>query len=183
MNRTISNKNKPSHKVIIFWSLIALLTLSFIGLVIYRFISTREANISDNLINLSEEQVLGKEGTYYIYVYSRVGVTEGKLELEKADELEISINKYITYVKNHSNVNKIYGMVVDSGTGTYGNNSRLVDGDSAKTVVENVDKFENLWLHVDDIPILMKIENGKVTKAYLTANAIKEELDKAMELL
>jgi hypothetical protein len=160
MNRVI-NKKKPSHRVIIFWSIIALLTLTFIGIVIFRFINTREASLSDNLINLKEEQLLNQEGTYYIYVYSRIGVTENKLELDKANELEISIDKYITYVKNHSNADKIYGMVVDSGTGTFGNYSRLVDGDSINTSVVGATKFDDLWIHKNDIPILIKVE-GKM---------------------
>jgi hypothetical protein len=181
MNRAISKKQKPSHRVVIFWSIIGLLTLIFIVLVIVQFFNTRESTLSDNLINLKEEQVLNQEGTYYVYVYSRIGVTESKLELEKASDLETLLNKYITYVKKHSNANKIYGMVVDSGTGTYGNYSRLVDGDDARTDVEGVSEFEKLLIHVDDLPILMKIENKRVVKAFTTESAIREELDRAME--
>ncbi|HEY8396188.1 MAG TPA: hypothetical protein VIK96_05360 [Bacilli bacterium] len=180
MNRAISKKTKPSHRVIIFWSIIGLLTLTFIALVIVRFINSREATISDSLINLKEEQVLNQEGTYYVYVYSRVGVTEDKLELEKAKDLETLINNYITYVKKHSNANKIYGMVVDSGTGTYGNYSRLVFGSSASTDVQGASKFEDLWINAEDLPILLKIENKKVTEAFLTESDIREELEQAI---
>ena len=52
----------------------------------YRSIfNTRESTLSDNLINLKEEQVLNQEGTYYVYVYSRVGVTESKWNWKKLD--------------------------------------------------------------------------------------------------
>lgn len=180
MNRTISKKQKLSYRAFIFWSLIALLTLTFIVLVIVRFVGSREKTLSDNLINLRGEEVLSQEGTYYVYVYSRVGVTENKLELEKAADLEKLIDNYITYVKKHSNATKIYGMVIESsGTGNYGNYTRLVFGDATTDVV-GATRFEDLWIHAEDLPIVMKIENKRVTKAFLAENEIREELDKAM---
>lgn len=177
----MSRKQKLSFRGLVFWSIIALLTLIFIVLVIVRFFSSRETTFSDNLINLKEEQVLNQEGSYYVYVYSRVGVTEHKLELEKAEDLELLINNYITYVKKHSNAKRIYGMVVDStgAGGSSGNRGRLVF--NRDTEVVGASKFDDLWINAEDLPILFVVEGKKVTRAFLTENEIREELGRAME--
>ena len=52
MNRNLSTKNKLSYKVLGFWSIIALLTLIFIGFVIVKFIETRNIQTMDDLINV-----------------------------------------------------------------------------------------------------------------------------------
>ena len=177
----MSRKQKLSFRGLVFWSIIALLTLIFIVLVIVRFFSSRETTFSDILINLKEEQVLNQEGSYYVYVYSRVGVTEHKLELEKAEDLELLINNYITYVKKHSNAKRIYGMVVDStgAGGSFGNRGRLVF--NRDTEVVGASKFDDLWINAEDLPILFVVEGKKVTRAFLTENEIREELGRAME--
>ena len=52
----MSRKQKLSFRGLVFWSIIALLTLIFIVLVIVRFFSSRETTFSDNLINLKEDR-------------------------------------------------------------------------------------------------------------------------------
>jgi hypothetical protein len=70
-------------------------------------------------------------------------------------------------------------MIVDSGSDNYGNYGALVFG-TQSTNVRNVTSFSNFKVHVDDLPMLVKISNGRVTDQYLTESAIKEELQKAM---
>src|SRR5690606_21549407 len=107
MNRNLSTKNKLSYKVLGFWSIIALLTLIFIGFVIVKFIETRNIQTMDDLINLREQQIFEQKGTYYVYVYSKVGVTEDKNELEEAAELEETIINYLTYAKKNNEASKL----------------------------------------------------------------------------
>lgn len=177
MNKVVSKKFQPSYKTIVFWSLVALLTLSFIVFVIVRFVeSNNRVDAIDDLTNLSSQQIFEKTGTYYVYAYSRVGVTTEKLELEKAEDLEETILTYLTFAKRNSSANRMFGMNVDS----YENNSCLIDGDLVYTSVINKTSFTGLRIHKDDLPILMKIEDGKVIGAYLTESDIREELQTAM---
>ena len=163
MNRAIINKNKPSYKVIMFWSIIGLLTLIFIGFIIYRFIDSRKVSLED--YNLIGSELLEQEGTYYIYVYSRFGVADDvEAERDKTDELLVLINTYLNYTEKHSNANKLYGMVVDSGA--YGNSDRLVKGDTQTSVIGK-SKFDDLLIHKNDVPLLMKVVNGTVQSAFI----------------
>lgn len=180
MNRNLVQKKKPSYKVVVFWSIIALLTLVFVGFVIFKFVETNSKVTIDDITNLRQQQIFEQEGTYYVYVYSKLGVTEEKYELEKAKELEQLITNYLNYAKKNKNANKLFGMIVDSGSGTYGNNSVLIEGDSLNTSTVNVSTFSNLRIHKKDLPILLKIKDGKVTTQYLKETEIRNELQLAM---
>jgi len=131
----------------------------------------------DDLQNLRENQILEQEGSYYVYIYSKVGVTEEKAELEKAADLEELIITYMTYAKRNSQAKRIYGMIVDSTAGNYGNHSILFEG-SEKTNVVNKTRFSDMSVNKNDVPILILIENGRVAKQYVTEKDIREELDK-----
>lgn len=177
MNKVITKKNKPSYKVILFWSIISLLTLIFIAFVVVKFIDNqREVNKLDELNNLTGQQIFDKEGTYYVFVYSKVGVTESKLELDKLEDLEEAILNYLTYVKRNSDKNKMYGMIVDG----YENYSCLVEGSSLDTSVVGKTNFADLRIHKADLPILLKIQNGKVISAFLTESDIRKEIQNAI---
>ncbi|MCK9537078.1 MAG: hypothetical protein M0R05_05825 [Bacilli bacterium] len=176
MNKKLSSKKQLSHKVMIFWSMIGLLTLIFIVTVIVMFVKARSSRSIDDLINLHENEIFEQKESYYIYVYSKVGITDEKAELDKAADLEELIITYMTYAKRNSQAKRIYGMNVDS----YRNRSVLITGSQLTEVLYKT-KFINLRINTDDVPILMKIEGGKVVKDYLTEKAIREELDSQMK--
>jgi len=180
MNRKVVKKNNLSYKVVIFWTIFALLSISFVGLVVNKFFESRPETSLESVRNLTENQIFEQEGTYYVYVYSIVGVTEDKYELDKAEDLEETILTYLTYVKRNPETNKMYGMIVDSGAGTYGNYSSLIDGEGLTTDVVGKSSFSGLKIHKNDLPILLKFENGKVKSAYLTESDIRKELQFAM---
>jgi hypothetical protein len=69
-------------------------------------------------------------------------------------------------------------MVVDSGA--YGNSDRLVKGDTQTSVIGK-SKFDDLLIHKNDVPLLMKVVNGTVQSAFYTQNDISAELQKAMD--
>ncbi|NLD25775.1 MAG: hypothetical protein GX661_00260, partial [Acholeplasmataceae bacterium] len=82
------------------------------------------------------------------------------------------------YTENNSNANKIYGMVVDSRI--YGYAEIFTDNKDYATNVKQKSKFEDLLINLNDIPLLMKIQNGTVKDAFITQNDIRRELDNAM---
>ncbi len=178
MNRPLATKkSQTSLKMIMFWSTIALLTLAFMVFVVVKFVeANQEVHQMDDLTNLTADQIFDREGTYYIYAYSKVGVTEGLAELDKAGDLEETILTYLTFVRRNSDANKMFGMIVES----YENASCLIDGDGVYTSVLNKTTFSGLRIHKEDLPILMRIESGKVGAAFLTESDIREELQTAM---
>jgi hypothetical protein len=107
-------------------------------------------------------------------------VTNDKYELEKAENLEEQILMYLSYVKRNSDANKMYGMIVDSSAGNYGNHSCLVSGDET-TSVNGKSTFSSLRIHENDIPILLKITNNAVESSFLTETAILNELKNAIK--
>lgn len=176
MNRNLQTKNKPSYKVYSFWVIIAMLTIVFIGIVVVKFVEARNIQSMNDISNLSGEQIFQQEGTYYVYIYSKVGVTDEKYELERAEELEEAIVKYLTYAKRNKEAAKLYGMIVDSGSGGLGNYGRLVNGNSN---IINVSVFSDLKISRSEVPLLIKITNGRITANYKTNSNIQEELQKA----
>lgn len=179
MNRKLSTKQQLSHKVIIFWSMIGLLTLVFIITILTIFFRNSSPSSIDDLTNLREDHIFRQEGTYYVYVYSKIGITEEKAELDKASDLEELITNYMTYAKRNSQANRLYGMIVDSTAGNYGNHSCLFEGTAATTVL-NKTQFDTLQINKADIPILLLIKDGRVTGAYLTEREIRQELELQM---
>jgi heme/copper-type cytochrome/quinol oxidase subunit 2 len=64
MNKPISKKAPTSHKTVIFWTIIAAISLFFIGLVVYRFIDRqKEVTNLNELTNLREQQIFAQGGT------------------------------------------------------------------------------------------------------------------------
>lgn len=180
MNRNQLMKNNISYKTYIFWSIMGLLTLLFIGFSTIKIVEKYSKQTMDDMVNLYEEQVLNQVGTYYVYVYSKVGITDSKYELEKAKELEETITNYLTYAKRNKNATKIYGMIVDDGSKNYGNYQVLVDGTSFTTMIEQVTSFSKIRIHKEDVPMLFKVTNGKIAKQYLKESEIREELQTAI---
>lgn len=168
MNKKLSAKKQISHKVVIFWSMISFVTLAFVVAIIIMFVNAQSTRSINDIRNLYEEEVFQQEGSYYVYVYSKIGITDEQADLEEL------IVTYMTYAKRHSNARRIYGMNVDS----FRNKSAVFM--SGSTNVVGSARFSSLKINADDIPILMLIENGKVSKAYLTEKEIRDALDKDM---
>lgn len=168
MNKKLSAKKQISHKVVIFWSMISFVTLAFVVAIIIMFVNAQSTRSINDIRNLYEEEVFQQEGSYYVYVYSKIGITDEQADLEEL------IVTYMTYAKRHSNARRIYGMNVDS----FRNKSAVFM--SGSTNVVGSARFSGLRINADDIPILMLIENGKVSKAYLTEKEIRDALDKDM---
>lgn len=168
MNKKLSAKKQISHKVVIFWSMISFVTLAFVVAIIIMFVNAQSTRSINDIRNLYEEEVFQQEGSYYVYVYSKIGITDEQADLEEL------IVTYMTYAKRHSNARRIYGMNVDS----FRNKSAVFM--SGSTNVVGSARFSSLRINADDIPILMLIENGKVSKAYLTEKEIRDALDKDM---
>ena len=65
MNKKYGQQQKTSYKSIIFWGLIALITLIFIIVIIVRFAQSRTVNSYDSLKQLQGEEILEQSDKYY----------------------------------------------------------------------------------------------------------------------
>lgn len=174
MNRSQTTSKKLNYKVLGFWGIIGLLTLIFVGFITIKFIQTKSQPTMNDMHNLSGQQIFNQDGTYYVFVYSKVGITEDKAELEKLEELEDAILNYLKFSKNNKTAPKLFGMIVDSGAGTYGNYSVLIEGSSSTTVI-NKFSFDSLRINKKDVPMLMRIRGGVVDGYYILENDIRAE--------
>lgn len=172
MNRNIANKNKVSSGSVIFWSVMGILVLIFIGFVILKFVNSKGEKTLKDLVNIKEQQVFEQKGTYYVYVYSIQGVTDEKTELDVASELEETITNYLNFEKTNKDAPKLFGMLVDSSKGSYENYRTLIKGNS-KTDIVGISNFNDLKINVKNVPMLFKVENGKIVAQYLTVSDIE----------
>lgn len=182
MNRNLTTRNKLSYKVLGFWSVIALLTLVFIGFVVVKYVENKNVQTMNDISNLKGEEVFQQEGTYYVYIYSKVGIVvndipRGDNELERAAELEETIVSYLTYAKRNKDATKLYGMIVD----VYENSGSLVVGEQTTQTV-NVTSYGGLKINTKDVPMLIKITGGRITNQFLKESDIREELQKASNI-
>ena len=172
---TKENKNK----VLIFWSLILVITFIFVVLFIIRVIDTRLFESYDDIekakLNLVVD-ITSEEGEYFVYVYSAKKDDNGKLidtassDVNKAVDVLPTVLNYFNYVrrnergkKNDSDLQKIYGYNVK-------NNAK----DS------NLDA-DHLDVKLSQLPMLVKIKGGNgVVDKYITANDIEKTLNEIM---
>src|SRR5690554_6880081 len=137
MNRNLATRNKPSYKVYGFWSIIVLLTLVFISFVIVKFVQSRSDLDMDDLSNLSYREVLSVEAKpYYVFIYSKFGVTEDESDLERIEELRPTIENYLNRVKNDKELPKLYGMIVENNYGV--NDAILISGVDPSNLLNKV---------------------------------------------
>lgn len=174
MNRNIAAKNKPSYKVYGFWSIIVLLTLVFVAFVIVKFVSSRSDLDLDDLSNLTGQQVLEREGTYYVFIYSKVGITEDKTELERTEELRKTIENYLNRADKNKELPKLYGMIVENG---YGDNDLTLFTGEEGTQLEGKTNFRDFRINKADVPMLIKVSNKRVSAQYLKEIDIKRVLE------
>jgi len=171
MNRNISAKNKPSYKVYGFWSIIVLLTLVFVGFVVWQFIrSTSRLTIAEDMTNMKYEYILDQKGTYYVLVYSYKDINGENNELY-TEELKETIEIYLNHAKENKEAPKLYGMNLDD----IANRGSLKTGTSS-TSNTGVTSYKNVKINEKDVPTIIKVTDGKVVKDYVLEIDILEEL-------
>jgi len=171
MNRNISAKNKPSYKVYGFWSIIVLLTVIFVGFVVWQFIkSTNRLTIAEDITNIKYEYILDQKGTYYVLVYSYKDITGEDNELY-TEELKETIEIYLNHAKGNNEIPKLFGMNLDD----IANRGSLKTGTSS-TSNTGYTSYKSIKFNETDVPTIMKITDGKVIKDYVLEIDILEEL-------
>ena len=114
MGNSFSKKNSMNYKAITFWTIVGLLTLSFIIYVVVKFTERTLRPVE----NFDKVQVYGndmyeiKEDKYFVYIY---GANNNKND--KVNELEEHILNYLTFIKRNSKEEKainLYTFNVDA---------------------------------------------------------------------
>lgn len=169
--------DKLNLKVVVFWSLILIITILFAILFAMRIYDTRTFNSYDDIakadLNLVYD-IKSEKGEYYVYIYSAKENNEGKLvdtnrtDIEKANEILPTVFNYFNYVRRNERelgdkdgFCKIYGYNVN-------NNAK----DSNLT---------SLNLKLEQLPALVLISDSKVTSTYEKVTDIRKQLQSLMK--
>ena len=172
MNKKYQKPKQLSYKSIIFWSIIAIITLIFLIVMVVKFAQSRTVNSYSSLKQVSSEQVFAqKDDTYLVFIYN--SYDENSTTKDEFDQLMFN---YITfakrYAKNNDDVLAIYGLNVNKPE-----NSRIiVSGDNVTESIRGINKFENLKISKNNVPLLLIIKDGAVSDYKATNSDISDYL-------
>lgn len=163
-NKTQLN-NKP--KVIVFWSIIGVITITFVLSIVLMFINSREIKNYRDMDNLVRDSMFTQNETvYFVYVY---GSTDN--DTEKADYVNPTIFNYLNFVKHNSRkdgVIKMYGLDIDY----FENRSALSNAHSAF----GISTFADFKVNRNELPILIVVDSGRVVDRRVKEQEIEETL-------
>lgn len=171
MNKKYGQQQKTSYKSIVFWGLIALITLIFIVVIVVRFAQSRTVNSYDSLTQLEGEEILKQEDKYLVFVYN--SENEKNSENDEFDKLVFNYISFSKRNKSNTSVFKIFGFDVVKPE----NKKVLISSDGGKANnISNVEEFEELLIKSGDIPMLLVISGNKIVDYKDSDNAISEYL-------
>ena len=170
MNKKYGQQKQNNYKAILFWGIIALVTLIFVVAIIVKFAQSRTVNSYDSLKNLVGEELFdASENQYIVFVY------DGEKEEEyKKDEFDQVIFNYITFAKRNKNneeVYEIFGFDINEPS----NYKVVIDGDKSATIV-GAETIKDLLIKSGDIPVILIIKDNKVVDYKDSDNSISEYL-------
>jgi len=182
MNNKKTNKSNKPYKVIIFWSVISIMTIIFVIATIDIF--TRYQTIDsledvDNLRLAAESVYYQEETVYYVYAYPKDGSTN---YTQKTKDIEPIVLEYLNYVKHNfpddkENVKKMYLFCVDDAA----NRGSLVDEyPSGFDIFSSNDYFNDFKLKRSDLPILLKVDTEYIVDRQILKTEIANELQNEM---
>ncbi len=177
MNKKYQKPKQLSYKSIIFWSIIAVITIIFLIVMVVKFAQSRTVNSYSSLKQVSGEQVFSqKDDTYLVFVYN--SYDENSATKDEFDQLMFN---YITfakrYAKNNDDVFAIYGLNVNKPE----NSRAIVSGDNVSESIRGINKFENLKISKNNVPLLLIIKDGAVSDYKATNSDIGDYLQNIME--
>ena len=170
MNKKYGQQKQNNYKAIVFWGIIALVTLIFIVAIIVKFAQSRTVNSYDSLTNLVGEDLFdASEDQYIVFFYDAE-----KEEEYKKDEFDQVIFNYITFAKRNKNndeVYEIFGFDINEPA----NHKVLVDGEKTATIV-GAEAIKDLLIKSEDVPVILIIKDNKVVDYKDSDNSISEYL-------
>ena len=176
MNKKYGKQQKTSYKSIIFWGLIALITLIFIIVIIVRFAQSRTVNSYDSLKQLQGEEILEQSDKYLVFVYN--STTEKSSEIDNFDKVVFNYISFAKRNKSNESVFKIFGFDIVNPD----NKKVVISSDSGKTAnISNVEDFSELLIKSGDIPMLLIISGNKIIDYKDSDNAISEYLQNIID--
>lgn len=176
MNKKYGQQKKTSYKSIVFWGLIALITLIFIIVIIVRFAQSRTVNSYESLKQLEGAEVLEQSNKYLVFVYNSTEEKESA-----SDNFDNVMFNYISFAKRNKgndDVLAIYGFDIVKPE----NKKIIVSAESSKDYnITNVEEYEELLIESDQVPVLLVISGNKITDFKDSDNAICDYLQTIMD--
>lgn len=174
MNKKYGQQQKTSYKSIVFWGLIALITLIFIIVVIVRFAQSRTVNSYESLNHLEGAEVLEQKDKYLVFVYD----SSSEKEIENFDEVVFNYISFAKRNKNNDEVFAIYGFDISNPE----NKKVIISGEGSKEAnISNVEEYDELLIENDSIPMLLIVSSNKITGYKDSDNAICDYLQTIMD--
>lgn len=183
MSKNAKQVKSNKAKLITFWSIIGLFTLAFITIVIIMYMETRPfedyEDIKEADLTLVGQEILKnpQASDYYVYIYNS-NINNNKIDAIKAEELKPIIFNYFNFVRLHSrkkNVVKIFGFDVDNYV------NRSIVGNENR--VSQVSDYANLKVKEADLPMLVRVTDGKIETQSIYLSEIQKSLQTAMDNL
>ncbi|MDD3170908.1 MAG: hypothetical protein PHO86_01155 [Bacilli bacterium] len=169
MNKKVVKTNSTSYKTIIFWGVIAILTLAFVVTIVIRFIGSRTINSYDSIDHVVGDEIFEKkEETYLVYLYS----SDDEYS-EAVDAMEEIIFNYVTFQGRNDSDADVYKMYAADLSNP--ENAKSVVYESTTNVL-SVDDFDSLKVSDKSIPVLLVIKDGSVISYDITDNDISDYL-------
>lgn len=173
MNRQYNKKqlnNKP--KVIVFWSMIGVITITFILSIVLMMVNSREISSYQEMDNVVRDGLFTQEEVmYFVYVYG-----SSNNATEKADYVNPTIFNYLNFVKLNSRkdgVMKMYGLDIDY----FENRSALSDAHSSF----GISTFTEFKVNRNELPIVLVVDSGRIVDRRVKEQEIEETLQDAIK--
>jgi len=181
MNKKVNKSNK-AYKVIIFWSVISIMTIIFViaTINIYARYQTIDSLEDVSKLRLAAEAVYHQdEATYFVYVYPKDGSVN---YTQKTKDVEPIVLEYLNYVKHKypddkKNIFKMYLFCVDDAA----NRGCLVDEiPSGSDILASNDYFSDFKIKRSDLPQLLKVNAHYIVDRQILKTEIANELQNEM---
>ncbi len=169
-------RNSLNVKVVIFWSMILLITVLFAVLFAIKIHDTKIFDSYEDInrakLNLVYD-ITSEEGTYYVYVYSAkesngILVDTNKTDITKANEVLPTVFNYFNYVRRNER--------------TLGNNEDFYRIYAYNVKSARDSNLEKLNLNLDQLPALVRVNGDEdgIDEIITSANGIQRELSDLM---
>lgn len=177
-----TNKTSKAYKIIIFWSVLGIMSVVFIVATIALFARYKPINSLNDVsrLNLAGEALYYQDETvYYVYAYPREGSANYS---QKTKDIEPIILEYLNFVKHKfpdkpDKVKKMYLYCVDDAS----NRGSLVDEYPAEfDIFSSNDYFNDFKLKRSDLPILLRVDTAYIVERQVLKTEIANELQNEM---
>lgn len=158
--------NRITHKAILFWIAIIAITLGLVIAIIANQVHLAKTKVDDlKELEVTKEEMLDYSTKTYVFLY------DSSVDTDYFHEIEKFVLNYATKANRENGV-KIYTLDVTKEENTF----LVNDHEEVVEKINSVSDYEYIRIKSKRIPILLVVENRRVTYYKDGLNSIKQEL-------